>query len=85
MGHTTRDMRQRLRGWGYDVSREACQEWLRKYRFAGPGIDGNPAVYALYRQDLRSWWYVDRLSPTMLQEKLAREHGVYADRSNLVE
>ena len=84
IGHACRDMQLRLRGWGYDVSREACQEWLRKYRLAGSATEGICAVFELYRQDLRDWWYVDRLSPTKLQEKYVQVHGVYAERAYLV-
>ena len=64
LGLAQRDMQLRLRGWGYAVSREAYREWLRKSRLAGSATEGNCAVFELYRQDLRTWWYVDRLSPT---------------------
>ena len=77
-------MRLRLRDWGYEASREGCQEWLRKYCRSGGSTEGNAAVYELYRQDLRGWYYVDQLSPTDLQTKLVQRHGVYADRAHLV-
>ena len=60
------------------------QEWLRGYRLGGGGKDGGAAVYLLSRQQLQKWWYVDKMTPTELQEKYRVECGVYADRGNLV-
>ena len=80
-----RDMRLTLAQWGYVVSREACQEWLRRYRTGAAGSqDGGVAVFALYRRDLQYWLHVEKLSPTNLQAKFSAEHGVYADRANLM-
>ena len=45
---------------------------------------GNCAVYTLSRQDLRQWYYVDKLTPTELQQKYLDEHGVFAHRSHLI-
>ena len=60
------------------------QEWLRGYRLGGGGKDGGAAVYLLSRQQLQKWWYVDKMTPTELQEKYRVECGVYADRAHLV-
>ena len=70
---------------GYGATREACQECLRSYRIGGARREGNSSVYALSRQDLRRWCYGDKLSPTALQEKHLQEHGVFADRSHMVQ
>ena len=43
------------------------------------------ALFALSRQDLQRWHYVDGLTPLELQEKYRAETGVYADRRHLVE
>ena len=40
-------------------------------------------MYELYRQDLRTWFYVDRLSATELQDKYVQEHGAFVGRANL--
>ena len=61
------------------------QEWLRGYRLGGGGKDGGAAVYLLSRQQLQKWWYVDKMTPTELQEKYRVECGVYAHRANLVQ
>ena len=60
------------------------QEWLRGYRLGGGGKDGGAAVYLLSRQQLQKWWYVDKMTPTELQEKYRVECGVYADKAHLV-
>ena len=79
-----RDMILTLAQWGYVVSREACQEWLRQYRTGARSQDGGVAVYALYRRDLQYWLHVEKLSPTNLQAKFSAEHGVHAHRANLM-
>ena len=79
------NMRMRLRVWGYDVSGEACRNWLRSYQPASSLKEGNCGVYALSRQDLRKWYYVDKLTPTRLQDKYRDEHGVFAHRNNLIQ
>ncbi len=84
LGFCRDDMRRRLRVWVYDVSREACWNWLRSYRLASSLKEGNCGVYALSRQDLRKWYYVDKLTPTRQQDKYRDEHGVFADRSHLI-
>ncbi len=84
LGHGSEDMWRRLRVWGYDVSREACSNWLRSYRLSSSFKEGNCAMYALSRQDLRTWYYVDKLTPTQLQDKYRDEHGVFANRSRLI-
>ena len=60
------------------------QEWLRGYRLGGGGKDGGAAVYLLSRQQLQKWWYVDKMTPTELQEKYRVECGVYAHKAHLV-
>ena len=60
------------------------QEWLRGYRLGGGVKDGGVAVYLLSRQQLQKWWYVDKMTPTELQEKYRVECGVYAHRAHLV-
>ena len=60
------------------------QEWLRGYRLGGGGKDGGAADYLLSRQQLQKWCYVDKMTPTELQEKYRVECGVYADRAHLV-
>jgi len=83
-GHAFRDMVKVLRTWGYDTSREACQEWLRKYRLGNDGAkDGGVGVYVLSRQDLQRWYHVEGLGPAALQEKYRTECGVYANRAHL--
>ena len=47
IAHTQREMRLRLRDWGYEASREGCQEWLRRYRTGDASTEGNAAVYEL--------------------------------------
>ena len=46
--------------------------------------DGNNAVYAASKADLQYWYHVEKLSPTALQQRYLEEHGVFADRGNLV-
>ena len=44
-GHARGDMVKTLRTWGYEASREACREWLRKYRTGNDGAkDGGVGV-----------------------------------------
>ena len=77
-------MYQRMIDWGYYATVEACRTWLTLYRLVSGGIDGNASVYTLSRQDLQRWYYVDQLTPTQLQRKYLTDHGVYADRANLI-
>ena len=60
------------------------QKWLRGHRLGDGGKDGGAGVYLLSRQQLQKWWYVDKMTPTELQEKYRVECGVYADRAHLV-
>ena len=78
------EMKQHLRTWGYDVSREACMNWLRTYRLRLLAKDGCNAVYKLSLHDLQYWYHVDKLSPSDLQERYLQVHGIYADRAHLV-
>ena len=84
LGFIVREMVSKLRTWGYDASREGCQEWLRKYRLGDGAKDGGVGVYVFSPQDLQRWFHVEKLSPSDLQERYWVECGVYADRSSLV-
>ena len=73
-----------LRTWGYEASREACQEWLHKYLKGNDGAkDGGAGVYVLSRQDLQRWYHVEGLTGAALQERYREECGIYADRAQL--
>ena len=73
-----------LRDMGYNASREACGEWLRKYRTGNDGAkDGGVSVYVLSRQDLQRWYHVEGLTGAALQERYRAECGVYAHRAHL--
>ena len=84
LGFAHRQMVSTLRTWGYDATRESCQEWLRTYRLSDGGKDGGAGVYRLSRQQLQRWHYVDKLSPTALQDRYRSECGVYAHRAHLI-
>ena len=63
----------------------ACRNWLRRYRLQRYGVEGNASVYNLYRQDLRTWYYADQLTPQDITDKLYEVHGVLVpDVPNLV-
>ena len=32
MGHGKREMQKRLYVWGYDATKQACKDWLQRYR-----------------------------------------------------
>ena len=78
-----RNMVRILHSWGYNATEEACRNWLQAYKHRSELREGNAAVYALSRQDLRVWWYVDKLDITALMDKYLEVHGVFADRRNL--
>ena len=82
LGFAVYDMKSKLQTWGYEASRESCQEWLKRYRLGDGAKDGGVAVYDVYREDLLRWYHVDRLGPAAMQDRLRAEHGVYAHRSN---
>ena len=84
LGFAVYDMKSKLQTWGYEASRESCQEWLKRYRLGDGAKDGGVAVYDVYREDLLRWYHVDSLGPTAMQDRLRAEHGVYADRSHLL-
>ena len=84
LGFAVHHMVSTLRTWGYEPTRESCQEWLRTYRLSDGGKDGGAGVYRLSRQQLQRWHYVDKLSPTELQDRYRSECGVYAHRGNLI-
>jgi hypothetical protein len=45
LGLTRHGMQVRLKSWGYEASREACQEWLKRHRLGlGDAVDGNAAM-----------------------------------------
>ena len=48
------------------------------------GVDGGAGVFALSREQLQRWYFVEEMSPTQLQQKYRVECGVYADRAALV-
>ena len=82
-GYDERGMKARLREWADHASQGACRIWLSLYRLVAGGVDGNSSIYTLSRQDLRRWYYVEQLSPTEIQLKYLREHGVYSDRKHM--
>ena len=82
LGTTERDMRQRLKTWGYDSSREACWNWLQRYRVSSSAKDGCATLYQVYMHDLQHWYHVEQKSPSELQEALLQVHGIYANRAN---
>ena len=84
LGVSQRQMVSTLRTWGYEPTRESCQEWLRTYRLSDGGKDGGAGVYRLSRQQLQRWFHVDGLTPTQLQERYRSECGVYAHRGYLI-
>ena len=79
------DMVKILASWGYSVKAFVCRSWLGQYRLEGAQMQGNAAVFGLSRTDLRRWYYVEKLTPTQLQERYMNEHGVYAHHQRLVE
>ena len=84
-GHGELDMQQRLTSWGYDAALNACRQWLRRYRLQRYGVEGHASVYNLYHKDLRTWYYVDELTPLELSEKLYEVRGVLVpNEGNLV-
>ena len=68
----------------YESIHLASQEWLRRYRMGCAGVDGGVGVFALSREQLQRWYFVEEMSPTQLQQKYRVECGVYADRAALV-
>ena len=83
LGFGPLEMRRRLRAWGYDASREGCQEWLRLYRMGDGAQEGGAGVWAASRQQLLRWYHVEKLGPQALQDRYRQECGLYADRSHL--
>ena len=81
LGPSKREMREKLESWGYAVTQNACRVWLQQYRLVTKAKDGNNAVYAASKADLR--YHVEKLSPTELQQRYLEEHGVFADRAAL--
>ena len=73
-----------LLDWGYCASQRTCRDWLSSYRLVLGGIDGNASVYTLSRQDLQRWYYVDQLTAAQPQHRYLMDHGVYADRANII-
>ena len=39
---------------------------------------------AVWKADLQSWYHVEKLTPTELQQRYLEEHGVFANRAALV-
>ena len=58
LGTTRGEMEQVLRTWGYQATMQAIREWFSRYRHAAGARDATMALYNLYRQDLRQWFYV---------------------------
>ena len=83
LGFGPREMRRKLLEWGYEATREGCQEWLKQYRLGDGAKDGGVGMFTRSRQDLLRWHHVEQLGPTALQERYRAECGVYADRSHL--
>ena len=83
LGLKYREMQEKLESWGYAVTQEGCRVWLQKYRLVSKAKDGNTAVYAASKADLKYWYHVEKLSPTELHQRYLQEHGVFADRANL--
>ncbi len=83
-GISQREMVQVLFVWGFEVTREACANWLRRYRLQSAAKDGCNALYRLSLHDLQYWYHVEKLSPTELQQRYLEVCGVYAHRANLV-
>ena len=83
MGLTRGQMRATLLQWGYDVSLHVCREWLVRYRLGGGVVDGCAAVYAVSRQDVQRWYFVDEIGIREVQRRYRNLHGVYADHCNL--
>ena len=69
IGLVRADMQRCLRGWGYSVSREACTNWLQRYRMEVTAKRGTAALYKLALPDLQYWHHVEKLSPTELQTR----------------
>ena len=73
-----------LASWGYDVKPFVCRRWVLQYRLEAAHEMGNVAVYHRSRSDLRTWYYVDKLTSVQIQDKYLQEHGVYAHHKSLM-
>ena len=56
LGFNRTEMQQTLLSWGFQVSRTACDQWLKRYRIGEGGVDGSAALYLRSRQDLQRWY-----------------------------
>ena len=73
-----------LASWGYSVKPFVCRSWVSQYSLEGAHEMGNLAVFQRSRTDLRTWYYVDKLTCARIQDKYLQEHGVYAHHEALM-
>jgi len=83
LGFARSEMQQTLRLWGFEVSRTACDRWLKRYRLGEGGVDGSAALYLRSRQDLQRWYHVEGLTRSKLVDRYRAETGVFANSENL--
>ncbi len=80
-GFSVYDMKSKLQIWGYDASREACEQLLKRYRLGYGSMDGGVGEYDVYRDDLLRWYHAECLGLMALQYRFLAEHLLGIGRS----